>query len=374
MKRLLSLVLIIILTSVISGCSLPDLPLPWQKDKQAEAGRTAAKQTVQSQQKSTGTVPLSQRKIVLVSERPQPIDLVGKITNFLTAWQNSDYQTLLEDKMWQQYIRENYETNIAFKLYWDDLKKQLQESAAQAGITLFSGKPELSRTILGPEALVEATLDNWVQFQFHLNQYGNQWAIKHVDYRKTDFAEKWYQNNSFYKTIKPLYNSYQTLVDWSDWAFQQDTPQELSRYYRDIQALENRLTGLKPTPEARQLQENWLAAVRALRKAVAEKMNQKDPETIIRETSTLVDTIDRAENMKDPLTDKLEKADGIDEDLAEDTLANAQTILEQKLQQLKNKSNLSNTSVDTQKRTWEDLHSQFTSSFDDYQEQYGGTN
>ena len=361
MKKLLIYLVTILISLSLSGCSLSSLPLPWKKNEPASTPSTSS-----SQSNGTASIPLNQRAISSVKKTPQNIDFENIANVFLNSWQSGDYQPLINDPLWKNHIKEQYSSNIEFKLYWDKVKKNVQ----QANIDLFKDQPSLVVMPLDAEALIEATLNNWLTVQFQLKKDNGSWQIKEVTYYQTNTTEVWSKNNSFYISIKPLLYSYNKLTEWSQWAFSQDEPSDLKKYVSDVTYLQGQIGSLNGPPEAKDLKTAWDASLKALNAALQEKLTEKGPETIMAETNKLVDQINQAENMKEPLTDKLEDASNVDEDLAENNLENAQNKLEQKLQELQLNSAPSSGNLDSLRNTWNDLDDQFNTSLDNYSQLY----
>ncbi len=361
MKRLLLYLIIILISLTLSGCSLSSLPLPWKKDAPASTPSTN-----DSKSNSTASIPLNQRKISSAKKTPQSVDFENIANIFLKSWQSGDYQPLINDPIWKNHIKEQYSSNIEFKLHWDKVKKNVQ----QVNIDLFNNQPSLVIAPIGPEALIEATLNNWLTLQFQLAKDNGSWQIKEVNYHQTNAAEVWFRNNSFYVSLKPLLNSYDKLTEWSQWAFSQDKPSDLKQYVSDVTYLKSQVGLLNSPPEAKALKTAWDASLKALSAALQEKLSEKEPETIMTETSKLVDQINQAENMKEPLTDKLQDASDVNEDLAESNLENAQAKSEQKLQEMQLDFAPSSGNLQSLRDTWNDLDDQFITSLDSYSQLY----
>lgn len=375
MKPFYTSLTIILLTFFISGCAFTEKlpPLPWQKEeKQAQQTEPSQEEPAAATTATAGqptSTPVNERKIVSVTDTARAVSPQDEIAPFITALVDGNYDALLEDATWKSYISRRYKSPLAFKKFWDEVSQKVLEETEAAAIELFEQPPNIAESLIGREAAVDATFADWLVITFEMKKEGSAWAVQSVTWQRTGKAQQWLENNTLLKEkLLPLKNSYNQIVQWSSWAFNDAESKELPKYYRDIAALETSLANLDATPAFAGLKQDWIKSLSTLKLAVAAKMNQLDPEELISETTKLVNQIDQAENVKEPLGEKLNDADDVDEDLAEDILNNAQQILQQKLNELRTAAY-----PDTSLRSnWEDLNGEFGTSWQQFTETYSG--
>ncbi|GAW93724.1 hypothetical protein KKC1_28520 [Calderihabitans maritimus] len=265
---------------------------------------------------------------------------------------------------------------VDFQEKWHQEKMQLLKQAEAYGISEPFNAPKIFSRRIDNVTAVEVSLKDLAVLTFQFNRDKYRWKIVKIDIAEGPVAERHRINEKFYRQLKPLFDRYYYLVDWSDWLREAEEPEALQKYWQDILGVQKQLQEISPPQEATELYKAFQEALSKLEEATRAQIKfvslKNDLADKLKET---VQTMEDINLLEERLEEQLEQSnESYMIGTMRQTLENLKEEIRTELENLQDKSyQLGEADREQLLLQFEELHRQFLSEKAVYEEFVGRT-